>query len=67
MTAALMKRRELAARADVHPRTLERWGQLGIGPRPIRLSERVVRYDRAEAERWLAEGCDRAPEARQAG
>jgi len=50
---------ELLLRADtsrllkVGVRTLERWASAGIGPRPIKVGPRAVRYRRSEVRDWL--------------
>ncbi|WP_369294095.1 helix-turn-helix transcriptional regulator [Micromonospora sicca] len=49
----------MALRLDVSVRTLERWAQQGIGPRPVKAGPRFVRYRASEVEAWL----DQAQEA----
>jgi predicted DNA-binding transcriptional regulator AlpA len=51
-----LTRDEFAALAGVHRRTVEQWGAQGIGPRPVRHGPRLIRYRRADALAWLAEG-----------
>jgi len=50
----LITTREAAAMLGVAPRTLEGWRLRGGGPRYVAVG-RLVRYRRAELERWLAE------------
>lgn len=52
----LMPRAAVADRYGVTVRTLERWARAGIGPKPIKLGPRVIRYYRAEVEAWPARG-----------
>ncbi|WP_043615260.1 helix-turn-helix transcriptional regulator [Nonomuraea candida] len=49
----LLSRSVVAERCGISVRTLERWAELGIGPRPIRLGPRLIRYRDAEVEAWL--------------
>ncbi|RBY94944.1 hypothetical protein DQ244_01575 [Blastococcus sp. TBT05-19] len=49
-----MDRRELEARTGASLSTLKRWARLGIGPRPIKVGPRMVRYRRDEVDAWLA-------------
>lgn len=52
----LLECTDLVARLlGVKPRTLEGWRRRGCGPPFIRLSGRVIRYNRADLERWLNE------------
>ncbi|GII89708.1 hypothetical protein Ssi03_76980 [Sphaerisporangium siamense] len=53
-----LSRQIVAARVGVCVRTLERWEKRGIGPAPIRVGPRLVRYRAAEVDAWMA-----APEA----
>ncbi|MFC4092510.1 MULTISPECIES: helix-turn-helix transcriptional regulator [Micromonospora] len=55
----LLRRPTVALRLDVSVRTLERWAQQGIGPRPVKAGPRFVRYRASEVEAWL----DQAQEA----
>ena len=52
----LMTRDEAAARVNVHPVTLARWGKNGAAPKAIHIVT-AVRYDVAEFESWVAAGC----------
>jgi len=45
---------EVAARAKVTVRTLRNWAKAGIGPAPVKLGPRVVRYRKDEVDAWLA-------------
>ncbi|NRQ30684.1 AlpA family phage regulatory protein [Nonomuraea sp. NN258] len=54
----MVSRLVVAERCGVSVRTLERWAELGIGPRPIRLGPRLIRYRHAEVEAWLSSGAD---------
>lgn len=55
----LMTAADVAKRAQVHRSTVVRWGDAGVGPRPIRLGavgkSATVRFDPAEVDRWLRE------------
>lgn len=55
----LVDRVSVAKRCGVTVRTLERWARAGIGPEPIRLGPRIVRYCDAEVSAWL-QRCQRA-------
>lgn len=50
----LIDRRELEARTGASLSTLKRWARLGIGPQPIKVGPRMVRYRRVEVDAWLA-------------
>lgn len=46
---------EFATIAKVDIRSIRRWADKGIGPRPLRPpGTRVVRYRRSEVEAWLS-------------
>lgn len=47
----LLTPKEVAAALRVSPATIKRWRFEGVGPRPIRITDRVVRYARAEIDR----------------
>ncbi len=49
----LLNRSAVGKLLGVSPRTLERWGREGRGPRPIRVGPRLVRYRERDVERWL--------------
>lgn len=49
----MLTTRELAEAAGVHPKTVERWRYEGIGPRPVKLGPRTVRYTRSEVRKFL--------------
>ena len=52
----LLTTHEFAALVRIHPNTLYRWVALGrIGPVPI-AAGRVLRWNAAEAEAWIAAG-----------
>jgi excisionase family DNA binding protein len=51
----LLTGRELAERARVSERTVERWRHDGVGPQPIRLGHRTVRYRRSDVERFTGD------------
>ena len=46
---------EVALRYGIEPRTLADWRRRGIGPAPVRLTSRLIRYRRRDVEQWLAE------------
>ena len=58
-TRPLMTAADVAKRAQVHRSTVVRWGDAGVGPRPIRLGaagkSATVRFDPQEVDRWLQE------------
>ena len=47
----LFTRRETAKILKTSEPTLERWASLGIGPRPVKVGPRAVRYTLAELRR----------------
>jgi len=51
----LMPPAEVAKYLRVDLRTLQRWARAGIGPRPIRLGPRIVRYHPRDVEDWLGQ------------
>lgn len=52
-TPDLIKTADVARLANVEHATVRSWRHRGIGPRWFRLETGVVRYRRAEVERWL--------------
>lgn len=48
-----LKPAEAAALLGISPSTLAHWRSAGRGPRWIKPHAHLVRYDRAEVERWL--------------
>jgi len=50
----LLSRQVVARRLGICVRTLERWAKRGIGPRPIRVGPRLVRYNPSEVDDWLS-------------
>ncbi|MFD3525051.1 helix-turn-helix transcriptional regulator [Streptomyces sp. NPDC058653] len=55
-SAEKLTRPEFARMARVDVSTVKRWARKGIGPRPIRLGPRVIRYDKAEVRAYLNQG-----------
>lgn len=55
MSAALLTRKQAAARMGVSIRTIERMDRVGNGPGFVRISERAVRYDPAAVDRFIAD------------
>ncbi|MFI7632434.1 helix-turn-helix transcriptional regulator [Microbispora rosea] len=55
----LLSRPAVALRLGVCERTLERWAKRGIGPSPVRLGPRLVRYLSNEVDAWLTESTGR--------
>ncbi len=51
----LLLRSEVAGIYQLGVRTLERWARQGIGPAPVRIGPRAIRYRRSDIVRWLAE------------
>jgi predicted DNA-binding transcriptional regulator AlpA len=49
----LLSRAAVAERVGVAVRTIERWARDGIGPKPIKLGPRVIRYRASDIEEWL--------------
>ncbi len=49
----VLTREEAAERCRVSTWTLMRWRRLGIGPKPMRVGPRFIRYSAAEVDRWL--------------
>ena len=50
----LLKTDEVARRLGIATRTAERWRTAGVGPRHLRLSTGVIRYDERAIEEFLA-------------
>lgn len=48
----LLDKEELAAELKVSPRTIEKWAELGKGPRRLRVGK-YVRYRAADVKTWL--------------
>lgn len=55
----LIDRTQFASLVPASPSTVKRWARDGIGPRPIKIGPRMVRYRREDVEAFLA-GKDRA-------
>lgn len=49
----LMTRKEVAAVLHVTTRTLTRWSTEGIGPQPLTLAPRVVRYRASDVQAFI--------------
>jgi predicted DNA-binding transcriptional regulator AlpA len=46
----LLRPAEVERRWDVSRSTLRRWAKVGIGPRPVRLTDGTIRYELAAVE-----------------
>lgn len=46
---------EVALLYGIEPRTLADWRRRGVGPAPVKLTPRVIRYRLGDVRRWLAE------------
>ena len=46
---------ELAAWLAVHPGTVTRWHQSGVGPKAVRAGLRAVRFRKDDVKAWLEE------------
>ena len=55
---------ELAAQLDVHPRTLERWRVMGIGP-PVTRIGREPYYNINTTRKWLRSREQKMPRERR--
>jgi excisionase family DNA binding protein len=53
--------REASEYLRVAPRTLQRWRQLGRGPRFVRAGRRVL-YRKHDLDDWLDKGNEKSPE-----
>jgi excisionase family DNA binding protein len=51
-----MTAHEFAAEVQVSVDTVRRWARTGVGPRPVRLGCRAVRYRRVDVDAWIATG-----------
>jgi len=51
----LLSTREAARFLNVSPRTLESWRVKGGGPIYLEISSRLIRYEKSELLRWLAD------------
>jgi predicted DNA-binding transcriptional regulator AlpA len=58
----LLTRAEVARLARVSGETVRRWGEQGIGPSPIRLGPRSVRYRLDDVTAWLDQQPARRPD-----
>lgn len=59
-TQELMTRAEFAARLGIAPITAAHWAMQGIGPQPIKLGPRLLRYRKSDVDAWLAEAEEKA-------
>ncbi len=48
----LIRLSEAARILNCHPRTLQRWRRIGLGPLPILIGSRFM-YDAADVQEWL--------------
>jgi predicted DNA-binding transcriptional regulator AlpA len=55
----LLTRHDLAALLDVHFETVKRLEREGRLPAPIRISSKVIRYDKAEVQKFLQDATSR--------
>ncbi len=44
---------EVSKLLGLKPRTLQQWRITGKGPRHIKMSERTIRYELSEVQKWL--------------
>lgn len=51
----LLTRAAVAERIGVAVRTIERWTRSGVGPEPIKLGPRTVRYRASDVEAWMTQ------------
>ena len=58
----LLTRAEAAEYLGVTPRWLEKYQNLVAGPPLVRLSPRMIRYRRADLDRWVASVSERLPD-----
>lgn len=49
----LLTAKEFGRRARVSERTVIRWRNAGVGPRPIRIGPRAIRYRVSEVDEFL--------------
>ncbi|NLF06431.1 MAG: AlpA family phage regulatory protein [Pirellulaceae bacterium] len=55
-TPALLNAKAVARMCGCSVRQVYRMSDCGVMPRPIRLN-RLVRWSRADLDRWIADGC----------
>jgi len=53
----LLTVRETAQFLNIGKRTLWRWSNCGRMPKPIKLTDRCVRYRRSDLQQWIDAGC----------
>lgn len=49
----LLTAKEFGRRARVSGRTVIRWRNTGVGPKPVRIGPRVIRYRASEVDEFL--------------
>lgn len=49
----MLTTKQLAEQLKVDRKTVERWRKKGTGPKWIKLSDQVVRYDEKDVQEWL--------------
>jgi excisionase family DNA binding protein len=54
---ALLTVRQVAALLNCSSRHVCRLSDRGVMPRPAKLGDMLVRWNRAEIEQWIADGC----------
>ena len=57
--SALMDSIELAAFMGVATSTVKRWSRDGHMPKGRRVGPRLMKWDRAEIQTWMQDGCPR--------
>ena len=53
---------EVAEQMGVVPGTIKRWSRNGEMPKGRRVGPRLLKWNRAEIEQWIADGCPRPAE-----
>lgn len=64
VTAAVYDADDMASLLDISKRQVWRLRDAGLLPPPIRLGTAVVKWSRAEVDRWIAAGCPRPKRAK---
>lgn len=60
----MMTTAEAARALNVSTRTVQRWAENGLLPKPVRLGGSTLRFPRAAFEKWIEDGCPN-PQASQ--
>lgn len=54
--ASLLTVKDVAERLNVSADSVRRWARTGVGPQPVRLGQRAIRYRPEDVDAWVERG-----------